>query len=468
MANGKMKLGDFLTDIAAPAAAVIASTYGPRYAGAAAIGMRAVEGLQENKRRQNLGREVAKLADQRAEEDLRARRETHNKAKNVATALTGDEAAAASMLQTFGIQNPIGSGAVKSQRTDEFLKKMPEPVRDEAYSMVGSVAEAGDPEAAISMLRDQDRFRQNVAMKAADQIFKEDQYRREAADRMMRTRLQVHLDEKRQKQIQDNADRSFGLQQETLSETRRNHDLINQYRSDALLAQGGMAEDKARAKELSDIDKKVYDIQLGIASGEYTDGPEVQQMLLGLQMRKATLSGAQYFKLPSGEIISLSGGVPGSGPAENTEGATTSQGQPTPTMHDMAMARFAEVDAGLSGPGPSPQRLNEVVAQQGSTPSPVEEIPIKKQDPRNDIKESLLLAQGGNSMAPTDMKVAVAELMNRGYDSDRAQRMIAEYLSEIKTAQPERLLELLDPVADTWNSLEGTMPRVPWAKGNRR
>lgn len=164
--------GNFMMNIGAPAAATIAAGMGPRYAASAAIGMSAVNNLQENKRRQKLGREVARLADVRADAALEAEKKAWNKKKEIMTAVMPEELSFDdnTAMEYFGQANPQGENALKAKKTSEFIEKAPEPVRDEAFELFGAIAEGGDPEGAIAMMRDDDQFRQQLAMKSMDYI----------------------------------------------------------------------------------------------------------------------------------------------------------------------------------------------------------------------------------------------------------------------------------------------------------
>lgn len=70
--KGNFGFGDFL-DLAMPALAGVAATYGPNYATGATIGLRGFREFQQKQRDKKLGKMAMTLADQMADRDLKAR-----------------------------------------------------------------------------------------------------------------------------------------------------------------------------------------------------------------------------------------------------------------------------------------------------------------------------------------------------------------------------------------------------------
>jgi hypothetical protein len=155
MAEKKGRLGDFMMNFAAPALAAVGATYGPRYAAASAIGMHAVNNIQENKRRRTIGKELVRLADIEADADLKDRKQMHARLQEAATKVAPSETGFADVEagSYFGVDHPLSTAGVKEEKTEKFLRKMPEPVRDMAYAEAGALAESGDIESAKDILK---------------------------------------------------------------------------------------------------------------------------------------------------------------------------------------------------------------------------------------------------------------------------------------------------------------------------
>ena len=421
----KARLGDFLTNIVAPGAAVIASTYGPRYAAAAGIGMNAVSNIQENKRRAALGQQVASLADQRSQEDIRSRKKMYEDAKTKATALTGDEAASAAVLQAMGIQNPVSSGEVHKTRLNEFMGKFSEPTVNETYKLIGSIAEQ-DPNAAISMLRDEDNFRRSVAEREADRMFKDEQRRQNAADRRMEMRVSQYAADQARKQAQENADRLYDLRK---TEAEANAS----YRQDSLALEKDKNEryyevlgGRVTRESIAAADKEVNDYIDIITKEGLFDDQDAQAQLRMLKMNAARARGAEIFRDEDGRIYSVVTGLPidlgSQQPSPGASGAATSPGGPSgpvgPTGYPVAPMQlraqevFASADAGQQRPAqPAPQpaagggpRVNDILAAQQQIDG----------DAMQDLEHALVV--GGDNWQTV--------MANRGYSAEEIQRLI--------------------------------------------
>lgn len=179
--GNKMNFGDVFTNFIAPAGAVVASTYGPRYAAGAAVGMRAIESLQENKRRRELGKKIVRMSDLKAEEDLKIRKDMWNQVKTEATRmgvedsiLAGAPGAEQTTFDETGMPVVDFAGQadkLKQTKNEEFLKKMPEPERNALYDFAGAIAPEA-PDVALEMLSKRDMAQDALAKMRMDQVWR--------------------------------------------------------------------------------------------------------------------------------------------------------------------------------------------------------------------------------------------------------------------------------------------------------